>query len=117
MSGTRMARRALAARTLLLAILSVAAVPGASMAQPGSLCNTPGAPGATPQCDGATPLPLFNNQHYALEPGTPIISKIVGATDLTGGESCTGGSPGTVDVIIKSSFGNLTVCGALSDCP
>src|SRR5262245_29586988 len=116
MSGTRMSTRALAARTVLLAILSVAAVPGASMAQPGSLCNTPGAPGATPQCDGAASLPVFNNQHYALAAGASIISKIVGATDLTGSETCTGGSPG-VDVIIKSSFGNQTVCGALSDCP
>src|SRR5262245_10921561 len=116
MSGTRMSTRALAARTVLLAILSVAAVPGASMAQPGSLCNTPGAPGATPQCDAAASLPVFNSQPYALAAGASTISKIVGATDLTGSETCTGGSPG-VDVIIKSSFGNQTVCGALSDCP
>jgi len=45
MLGTRMARRALAARTLLLAVLAVAAVPGASMAQTGALCNTPSVPG------------------------------------------------------------------------
>src|SRR5262245_25214688 len=114
MSGNRMAGRAFAARTLLLAILSVAAVPGASMAQQGALCNTPG---ATPLCAAATPLPVFNNQHYTVPAGTTITSTIVGATDLTGTETCTGGGAG-VDVFIKGSFaGNQTVCGTLSACP
>src|SRR5262245_25106057 len=114
MSGTRVTRRALAARTLLLAILSVAAAPGASMALTGALCNTPG---ATPLCAGADPLPVFNSQHYTLAAGASTISKIVGATDLTGSETCTGGSPG-VDVFIKGSFaGNEIVCGTLSACP
>src|SRR5262249_33464221 len=114
MIGTWMARRAFAARTFLLAILSVAAVPGASMAQTGALCNTPG---ATPLCAAAPPLPVFNSQHYTLQAGASIISTIVGATDLTGSETCTGGGAG-VDVIIKGSFaGNEIVCGTLSACP
>src|SRR5262245_6064470 len=113
MSGTPLARRALAARTLLLAILAVAAVPGAAIAA-GTLCNTPAAP---PLCAAATPLPVFNNQHYTVGAGTSIISTIVGATDLTGSETCTGGAAG-VDVFIKGSFaGNEIVCGTLSACP
>src|SRR5262245_22810728 len=113
MSDTRVVRRALDARALLLAVFAVAAVPRASVAVTGALCNTPG---ATPLCAAATPLPVFNNQHYTLKAGTSIISTIVGATDLTGSETCTGGAPG-VDVFIKSAFGDQTVCGALSACP
>src|SRR5262249_39230854 len=44
-------------------------------------------------------------------------SKIVGATDLTGGESCTGGSPGTPDGVNKRSFGGQTNCGNPSHHP
>src|SRR5215475_4432218 len=113
MTGTRVARGLIHGRAFLLAILGVAAVPGAAMAQTGALCNTPG---ATPLCAAATPLPVYNNQHYALQAGASIISTIVGATDLTGSETCTGDGPG-VDVIIKSAFGDQTVCGALSACP
>ena len=109
------ARRALGPIVILFAFLGLAAAPPAALAA-GALCNTPS---ATPLCAGATSLPVFNSQHYTVEAGATIISTIVGATDLTGSETCTGGSPG-VDVFIKSSFapgGNQTVCGALSNCP
>src|SRR5262249_52789438 len=114
MTDTRVTHRVLRATVLLAAVLALAAMPSASVAAPGSLCNTPSATGA--DCTGATSLDVFNNTHYALMAGATITSKIIGATDLTGGESCTGGSPGTVNVIIKSSFGDETVCGSLSGC-
>ena len=77
MTDTRVTHRVLRARVVLAAVLALAATPRASVAaQAGSLCNTPGAPGAIPQCDGATSLPVFNSQHYTLEAGTSIISKI-----------------------------------------
>src|SRR5262245_2829237 len=102
------------AAVVLFALLSIAAAPrGATAAAEGTLCNTPAATG----CAGATSLPVFNPTHYALMPGVTITSKIIGATDLVGNETCSSG-PAGVDVIIKSSqFGNETVCGSLSSCP
>src|SRR5207248_791164 len=80
---------------------------------PGSLCQTPSASG----CTGATSLPVFNPTHYEVQIGTTITGKIIGATDLTGAETCSSGGSG-VDVIVKSSnFGNTTLCGTLSGCP
>src|SRR5262249_9706227 len=79
----------------------------------GSLCNTPTVSG----CAGATALPVFNPTHYAVQIGTTITSKIIGATDLTGTETCSAGGSG-VDVIVKSTpLGNTTLCGSLSGCP
>ena len=81
--------------------------------KPGSLCQTPTASG----CTGATSLPVFNPTHYRVQVGTTITGKIIGATDLTGAETCSSGGGG-VDVIVKSSnFGNTTLCGTLSGCP
>src|SRR5436309_10154199 len=81
--------------------------------KPGSLCQTPTASG----CTGATSLPVFNPTHYEVQIGTTITGKIIGATDLTGAETCSSGGSG-VDVIVKSSnFGNTTLCGTLSGCP
>src|SRR5262249_34286102 len=100
----------------ILAVAGIAARPDAALANaPGSLCNTPS---ASPLCAGATLLTSDTNKiHYDLQPGTTIVSKIIGATDLTGNETCSSG-PAGVDVIIKSTdFGNQTVCGTLSDCP
>src|SRR5262245_29707575 len=112
-----MARRIGAVEAVLFALLSIAAAPRAATAAnaPGSLCNTPAISG----CAGATSLPAFNPTHYGLMPGVTITSKIIGATDLTGNETCSApGNPPGVDVIIKSSqFGNTTVCGSLSSCP
>jgi len=108
-----MARKIVAVEAALFAFLSLAAAPSMAANGPGSLCNTPGATG----CAGATSLPTFNSTHYALMPGVTITSKIIGATDLLGTETCSSG-PAGVDVIIKSSqFGNETVCGSLSSCP
>ena len=108
-----MARKIVAVKAVLFALLSLAAAPSLAANGPGSLCNTPGATG----CAGATSLPVFNPTHYALVPGVTITSKIIGATDLLGTETCSSG-PAGVDVIIKSSqFGNETVCGSLSSCP
>jgi len=109
-----MVRKIVGVEAVLFALASLAATPWvATAAAPGSLCNTPGASG----CAGATSLPVFNPTHYALMPGVTITSKIIGATDLVGNETCSSG-PAGVDVIIKSSqFGNETVCGTLSSCP
>src|SRR5262245_38138586 len=116
MSSSWGVRRALGPIVILFAFLGLAAAPPAALAAtaPGSLCNTPSVPG----CGAATDLPsTVNDQHYDLEVGVPITAVIIGATDLTGNETCTGDGPG-VDVIIKSGdFGNQTVCGSLSGCP
>src|SRR5262249_28771979 len=109
-----MARKIVAVEAVLFALLSLAAAPRVEAANaPGALCNTPAIAG----CAGATDLPPFNPTHYGLQAGVTITSKILGATDLTGNETCSSG-PAGVDVIIKSSqFGNTTVCGLLSSCP
>src|SRR5262249_48253003 len=113
MSSSRVARRALGPIVILFAFLGLAAAPPPALAT-GALCNTPG---ATPLCAAATPLPVFNNQHYTVAAAATITSTIVGATDLTASETCTGGGAG-VDVFIKGSFaGNEVVCGTLSACP
>src|SRR5262249_25266009 len=108
--------RVLEPMVLFLALLGAAAAPEVALAAqaPGSLCNTPAATG----CAGATSLQSNTNDHkYDLQPGVTVTSKIIGATDLTGNETCSSG-PAGVDVIIKSSvFGNTTVCGSLSNCP
>ena len=97
-------------------LVGVAPVAARAAAAPGALCNTPS---ATPDCVGATLLQSDTNKiHYDVLAGTTVTSKIVGATDLTGTESCTGGSAGTIDVFVKTSFfGNQVVCGTLSGCP
>src|SRR5262249_43379291 len=99
MSSSRVVRRALGPIVILSAFLGLAAAPPPSLAA-GALCNTPG---ATPLCAAADPLPVFNNQHYTVQAGATITSTIVGATDLTGSETCTGGGAG-VDVFIKGGF-------------
>src|SRR5262249_10275264 len=109
-----MARKIVAVEAVLFALLSLAAAPRVEAANaPGALCNTPAIAG----CAGATDLTPFNPTHYGLKVGVTITSKILGATDLTGNETCTGGGAGG-DVLLKSSpFGNTTVCGTLSGCP
>src|SRR5262249_49752818 len=80
-------------RSLRVAALGALLIllPAARMAHAaGSLCNTPSASG----CAGATALPVFNPTHYAVQVGTTITSKILGATDLLGTETCTGGGAG-----------------------
>src|SRR5438128_960708 len=72
-------------------------------AAPGSLCNTPS---AVAECAGATPLAIYNQTHYAIQVGTTITSKIIGATDVTGSR---------VTVTIKtSSNGNIQTVGTVS---
>src|SRR5262249_22585259 len=113
MSSSRVVRRALGPIVILSAFLGLAAAPPPALAT-GALCNTPS---ATPLCAAADPLPVFNSQHYTVAAGATITSTIVGATDLTGSETCTGGGAG-VDVFIKGAFaGNEVVCGTLSACP
>src|SRR5689334_12465060 len=111
MSSSIPARRLHARSWLPLIALLVTAVGArsAAAAAAGSLCNTPAATG----CAGTTSLTTDTNKiHYDIHPGQTVTSKIIGATELTGTETCTAGGSG-VDVIIKSSdFGNQTVCGS-----
>src|SRR5262249_49413256 len=107
-----MSRNVLALHLVVSLLVAASGSRVASAAStPGSLCNTNA---VRPR---VTELPsTVNKQHYDLQPGTPITSQIVGAFDLNGNETCTGGAAG-VDIFIKSTdFGNQTVCGSLSNC-
>lgn len=94
----------------MLSLLSAVAVFTDGPPVSGALCA-----GAS-VCPGTTSLSVYNPTHYALPVGSMATVAIVGASDLTGTETCNS-SPG-VEVIIKSTpLGNTTICGTLSNCP